>query len=108
MRVPVPSRLPASSTCAAASVSNAPDRWGSSTAAWKAREQSLPPSPVAAAGRLLVLHVEDLPLDRFDNESPAIERRPHDEVVEEGGGHAWQILGMPVQDFTFRLARPGS
>ena len=64
-----------------------------------AGEQALQASPVAAARRLLVLHVEDLPLDGFDNEGPAIEGRPQQsDVVGEGGRHAWQ-------DSTFRRGR---
>ena len=66
-----------------------------------AGEQPLQASPVAAARRLLVLHVEDLPLDGFDDDGPAIETRPSRATwsVKEGG--------MPLQDFTFRRARAG-
>ena len=63
-----------------------------------AGEQALQPSPVAAAGRLLVLHVENLPVDGFDDESPAIEgRTQQSDVVGERRGHAWQILRFAGQ-----------
>ena len=54
----------------------------------EAGEQPLQASPVAAARRLLVLHVEHLPLDGLDNDSAAIQIRPQQgDVIGEGGRH---------------------
>ena len=52
-----------------------------------AGEQSLQAFPVAAARRLLALHVEQLPLDGFDDQRPVIEIRPEEgDVIREGAG----------------------